>query len=100
MIADGTDLAQLFERLSDLTAAAIKQRRVGVLVAERGEAGKRHLPQFLVDPEGFRIETDFCKRAGRAKAGCEAPLDLGVAGKIETAVRIYERAHIEALILG
>ena len=37
----GADFSQVFERLGDFRAAAIEQGGVGIIIVERGEAGKR-----------------------------------------------------------
>ena len=71
-LAFGAHLAQLFQRLRDLAAAAIEQRGVGIVVAERGEAGERHRTQLAVDREGFRVEADATERAGFAQSNPSA----------------------------
>ena len=71
-VAFGAHLAQLFQRLRDLAAAAVEQRGVGVIVAERGEARERRRTQLAVDLESFGIEANATERAGGAQSSLQA----------------------------
>jgi hypothetical protein len=93
-------LPQRFQRLGDLAAAAKEQRGVGVVVAERGEAGERHRTQLVVDREGFGVEADATDGAGRAQSDLQAAGDAGVGFEVENPIRLETRNEVEALILG
>ncbi len=93
-------MRNLLQSVGDLAAAAVEQRGVGVLVAERGEAGEGRRAQFAVDGEGLRVEADLRQGAGGAQSGLEPLLDLRAAGEIEPAFRIEAICDVEALILG
>jgi hypothetical protein len=68
-VALGAHLSQLFKRTCDLAAAAIEQGCVGVVIAERGEAGERGRPQPGVCGERLGVEPD-----ARVGAGLRAAL--------------------------
>ena len=95
----GAHLPQRFQRLRDLAAAAIEQRGVGIVVAERGEARERHRTQLAVDRERFRVEADAAKRAGFAQSCHQAVGDIPVRTEIERAVRPEAGDKVETLIL-
>ena len=69
-------LTSRFQRLGDLSATAIEQRGVGIIVTERSEARKRYRTRLAVDCESFRVEADPGKRAGRAQTGLQPARDF------------------------
>src|ERR1700716_3131282 len=96
----GAHLAQLFERVRDLPAATVEQRGVGIVVAERGEAGERRRTQLAIDREGLRVEADPADGTGRAQTELEAARDVAICVNVQTPRRAAARREVDPLILG